>query len=426
MIPRLLAIWVRIRSGLWATPLAMVCIAAAAATIASGVRLRQGGDPVWFLYSGDAANAAQFLSHLVGAMITMTTLALSITMVVLTLAAQQLGPRLIQTFMRDWHTQVTLGLFIATVVYLLLVLRSTYGLEDRTPNLAVTIGSALVLTSVVMTLVFVHHLAHSIIADNVVQRVGAQLDREIARLLPDKDKTPPAGQIGTIRGDGAPLLAASGGYVQVIDFDSIVRAACEADVVVELDVRAGHHIIARNRIGWIAPSERATDDLRAEIAGSVICGSERTPVQDLEFSIRYLAEIAIRALSPGINDPYTAMAVIDRLALSVHQVMQRGPAQSTWRDGKEVIRVIAPVSTFEGIVDAAFHQIRQRAVDSPDVLIRMAESLTRLMQQAEPDQRAVLAEHLRLVVDAGRRNIEERTDLEALENRAKPALSKSG
>jgi uncharacterized membrane protein len=426
MIPRLRTIWQRIRSSLWAMPLAMTCAGAALAVVATRIRLGQGSDPVWFLYSGGAEQAPQFLSHLVTAMITMATLAISITMVVLALAAQQLGPRLIHNFMRDRYTQVSLGLLVATVVYLLLVLRSSYGLQSGTPNLAVTIGTFLVLLSVVGAPVFVHHLARSIIADNVILAVGARLDDEIRRLLPEEAEAPAARTETRLWPAGARLRAKSGGYVEAIDFGAALKIARDADVAIEFDVRAGHHVIPGAVVGWVGPAEAASEELCQRIAGTVLVGRERTSVQDLEFTIRHLVEIAVRALSPGINDPYTAMAVVDRLSLSLALVMRRGPAEAVWRDEDGRVRIVAAVSTFEGIVDAVIHQIRQRAAQSPDVLIRIVENLVLLTRQADAEQRAVLAKHIQLVLNAGRRGIDEPADLEALEERAAQAGEPDG
>ena len=192
MFTRLLTTWDSIRSSLWGLPLLMVVAAGVVAYAALSAPIGQGNDPVWYLYSGTAKETPQFLSNLVSAMITMATLAISITMVVLALAAQQLGPRLIRSFMSDRRTQISLGLFVSTVVYLLLVLRSAYGQNEAVANLAVTIGTALVLISVATLLFFVHHLARSIIADNVIDRVGAQLDNNIERLLPQERPDQPA------------------------------------------------------------------------------------------------------------------------------------------------------------------------------------------------------------------------------------------
>ena len=227
--------------------------------------LEVGEDPVWFLYSGAAKDAPGFLSNLVTGTITLATLAISITMVVLTLAAQQLGPRLIRIFMRDLRTQAMLGLFISTVIYLLLVMRSVYG--DTVPNLAVTIGTGLVLLSTVILLVFVHHLGRSIIADNVIDDVGKEIDNSAARMLPEKNgdgpkqRPRPAGDPGDLRLDGE-------GYIQALDHGQIVEAAREAGAVVEIDIRAGHLLIPGIAIGKVWPLERRHCGIRASRSGT--------------------------------------------------------------------------------------------------------------------------------------------------------------
>ncbi len=419
LITRLLTIWHGVRSSLWALPLAMVFAASGLAYAALNVDVGFIDSSVWFLFSGGSDQAPQFLSNLVTAMITMATLVVSITMVVLTLAAQQLGPRLIRSFMSDRRTQATLGLFVGTVVYLLLVLRSTYGKTESVPNLAVTGGTVLMLLCVATLIVFVHHLAQSIIADNVIDRVGARLDADIARLLPEETAEQPEAP-KDIEKRGAPVALPNGGYVQAIDFLSIVNAAAQADAVVALDIRAGHHIIPGRNVAHVTPKKAATDgDLCHAIQSAVVIGRERTPVQDLEFSIRQLVEIALRALSPGINDPHTANAALDRLTLSIAFVMTRGSAKSVWKGPDEKVRVVAETSTFEGICDAAFNEIRQQAL--PAVVIRMAECIGQLLQQANDTQRPALEKHLNLVVDAGRRCMAAKEDLEVLEARAREA-----
>jgi uncharacterized membrane protein len=418
MFTRLVTIWEAVRTSLWALPLAMAVAASALAVSALNIDLAKGSASVWFLFSGSASQAPDFLSSLVTAMITMATLAISITMVVLTLAAQQLGPRLIRSFMGDRRTQTALGLFVATVIYLLLVLRSAYGHGNSVSNFAVTGGTVLVLICIATLVLFVHHLAHSIISDNVIDRVGAQLDRDLMRLLPEK--TPEHREApADIKKDGAPVRLSTGGYVQAVDFGSIVAAAAEADAKVELVIRAGHHAVPGRVIAYVAPARAADDGLCRTIRNAVVVGGERTAVQDLEFSIRHLVEIALRALSPGINDPYTANAVLDRLTLSIAKIMTRGTAKSVWQDDKGTARLVTPVSTFEGITDAAFNQIRQQAL--PAVIIHMADCIGQLLQQAEGGYRPPLEKHLRLAVNAGRRSLAAQEDLRALEARARSA-----
>jgi uncharacterized membrane protein len=422
MFPRLFKIWHDVRSSLWALPLLMVLVAAAAAILAVHIPVRQGDDPVWFLYSGDAGAAPQFLSNLVTAMITMATLVVSITMVVLTLAAQQLGPRLIRSFMADRRTQATLGLFVATVVYLLLVLRTTYGGTDSVPNLAVTGGTVLVLLCLVALLIFVHHLASSIIADNTIDRVGAALDADIARLLPDSDFEQASVPDKRPRETGAPLMLHRSGYVQALDHHGLVEIAKEADAVIEISFKPGRHVIEGTAFAWIAPADAATEKIEGRIQNCLMLGGERASVQDLETSIRQLVEVALRALSPSISDPFSATAVIDRLSMSLAKIMQRGEAQSVFTDEDDTVRLLAPRSTFAETVEEAFRQIRQHGHDEPAVLIRLVESLGQLLAQANETQRPVLEEQIEMVLDTGRRDIPQKQDLQTLEERAKLAL----
>ena len=414
MLPRLLTIWENIRSSLWALPIAMIAVAVLVAVFATGISLEVGKDPVWFLYSGAAKDAPGFLSNLVTGTITLATLAISITMVVLTLAAQQLGPRLIRIFMRDLRTQAMLGLFISTVIYLLLVMRSVYG--DTVPNLAVTIGTGLVLLSTVILLVFVHHLGRSIIADNVIDDVGKEIDNSAARMLPEKNgdgptqRPRPAGHPGDLRLDGE-------GYIQALDHGQIVEAAREAGAVVEIDIRAGHLLIPGIAIGKVWPSNAATAEFAQAVLGGFVLGRGRTSVQDLEFSIRQIVEVGVRALSPGVNDPYTALVTIDRLSLSLARIMQRGPAQTQWCDDDGNLRLIAQRSDFEGLIDASFNMLRQFGEGSAAVLIRLAERLSELHELGDGKQRATIGKHLDMVLRAGRRSLPEPNDVAALESR---------
>jgi uncharacterized membrane protein len=403
----------------------MVLVAIAAAILAVHVPLRQGDNSVWFLYSGSAEEAPPFLTSLVTAMITMATLVISITMVVLTLAAQQLGPRLIRSFMADRRTQATLGLFFATVVYLLLVLRAAYGNVETVPNLAVSGGTLLVLLCLVALLVFVHHLARSIIADNSIERVGEALDEDILRLLP-----PPGGKYEKAPDKrpsetGSPLSLKANGYVQGLDYEGLVAIAQEADAVIEISFKPGRHVVQGSTYAWISPADAANDDIRDQIESCVVVGGERASIQDLEASVRQLVEVGLRALSPGINDPFTATAVIDRLTTSLAKIMRRGPAQCVWTDSDGVVRLIAPHSTFANIVQEAFRQIRQHGSDQPAVLIRLVESLGQLLALADKDQQAALKEQVEIVLETGRRDIPQKQDLESLERRAQEALDRA-
>jgi uncharacterized membrane protein len=422
MIQKLFAFWQYLRASLWAVPLVMVLAAAATGAVVARVKLDTAIYPAWFLYSGSSREVTEFLSNQLSAMITMATLAISITIVVLTLAAQQLGPRLIKSFMADLRTQVALGLFLSTVVYLIVVLRTSYGIEDGVPNLAVTIGTALLVCSVAALVLFVHHLATSIIADNMIDRVGADLDAAAERLLATDNNPANAARPASVRTTGAPIHLVRGGYIQAIDFSGLVAAASKHGALIEFEYRAGHHVIAGTEFGWVDPPKTLNSELQSAIESCVMLGGERTAVQDLEYPLRQLVEMALRALSPSVSDPFTALASIDRLSRSLEKMLHRGSAQSVWCDDDEKPRVIVPVSTFEGLVDAAFHQIRQLGADSPAVVIRLADNLGQLAAQATGERRAALVKHLKLVRNSALRRIEDESDRREIEARIRAAL----
>jgi uncharacterized membrane protein len=183
-------------------------------------------------------------------------------------------------------------------------------------------------------------------------------------------------------------------------------------------------VIAGVAIGWFSPPTTDHDKIDEAVSAGVLLGSERTPVQDIEYSVRQLTEVALRALSPGVNDPHTAVVAIDRLAQSLALIMQRGSAPQVWRDDDGAVRLIAASSTFEGILDEAFNQIRQAGESQPAILIRLAENLAQLAEVASPAQKEQLAVHLNLVVEAGRRNVESSRDLMGIEDAVKRGLSR--
>lgn len=421
MLARFRSLWERVRTSLWFLPGLMTLSALALAwlTLRMRINLGDGIDTVWWLHSGSAADAAGLLSSLLASMITVATLAISITMVVLTLAANQLGPRLIRGFMADKRTQTMLGFFLATIVYVVMVLRSINS-EIRAadvPNLAVSVGTLMVLICVFLLLFFIHHLARSIVADAVIHRIGIDLDAAIKRMLPEADALPePRADHPAEWEDSAILRFKLGGYIEAIDHAGLAECAKKAGAVIELNFRPGQHILPRGAHGWIHPATALTEDIEARLSGYVILSGERNGNDDLEFSIRQLVEIALRALSPGVNDPFTAIAVIDRLGVSLAFIMQRGRARSVWCDEDDAVRLITPASTFRGVADLAFNQIRHAGEGQPAILIRLMATLVQLAEQAQnAEQRRVLLDHIDMVAGAGRRTIDEEYDLEALE-----------
>lgn len=430
MRARLTMVWENVSTSLWFVPgmLTVGAVLLAWLVLAPPLDVADRFAPAWWLYSGRAKDASTLLGIFFTSMITMATLAVSITMVVLTLAAAQLGPRLIRSFMADRRTQLMLGFFLATIVYLILILRAVNAAanDDGVPHLAVTIATVSVLICVFMLLFFVHHLARSIVADTVIRRVGDDLDSAVAAMLPEADGAGPGPAKPPERpSGGAPLRLPTGGYVQAISYDELVHCAKAADALVELDFRPGHHLLAEGEHGRVHPASALNFDIRAEIADCVLIGGERTPTQDIEFAIRQLVEIALRALSPGVNDPFTAIAVIDRLGVSLALMMRRGAAIGAWRDEDGQVRVVGPTTTLRGAVDAAFNQIRQSGEGHPAILIRLLATFAQLAEHARDDEtRRLLADHVAMIATAAKRSIAERADLAGVEEALAAALAR--
>ena len=210
--------------------------------------------------------------------------------------------------------------------------------------------------------------------------------------------------------------------MQAVDYHGLAEAAASRDACIELLVRSGHHVIEGRAHARIRPGSALDDDFRAAIDDAIVIGRERTPVQDIEFSVRQLVEMALRALSPGINDPFTAIAVIDRLAASLARAMRRGGPQRLWTDADGKVRLVAATSSFDGLVDLSFNQIRQAGAAHPDVLIHLVDTLGALAETPRrPEQAATLRRHMDAVMETGRRSIAYPADMAELEARYRQA-----
>lgn len=419
---RLRHTWMFVRSSLWFVPMLMGALAVALAIllVRNGEGLPDSVTEFWLIYSGDADSARELLSSLLSGMISMTSLVVSITMVVLTLAAGQIGPRLIRTFIQDRVTQAVLGLFLADILYLLVVFRTIGGLKSGgVPHLAVTVGTALTTLCLFVLLYYIHRLARSIIYDNVVQVVARELHHSAERLLPETSSVCPDPPPETA---SAWMALDSDGYIQEIDTDALVEALRCAGAIVRLHVRPGHYVMQRGEHVAIEPAEACTPELVKAVRGAFIIGSERTPTQDLEFGIRQLVEMSTRALSPGINDVFTALAVIDSLSSSVGHIFQRGLEPPVLCDGEGRIRVVRNVTDYEGVVGAAFDQIRQAGVSNAPVLIRLTDAIARLAPYVRvEEQKRPLLEQVAMILSVADDSVPMARDRDILKVRCREA-----
>jgi len=344
------------------------------------------------------------LATTVGSIITVTSLVFSMVLLALSRASQQLGPRLLQDFTGDKVNQVVLGAFVATFVHALLTLAIT---PDPIPPAAVAISILLVLACFFMLIYFLNHTARFMQADYVLARLNDELRDAIKAGCPARDHATPAMPDWAESDDGDAIAARRSGYIQSVDGERLVSVAADRGLRLRLDVRPGHFVIAGSVIGRASPAGQCDASTRAAIADAVVIGSVRTAAEDLEFSIKAMAEIALRALSTGINDTYTAVTAIDQLSASLAVAMQRQMPQNVFVDDKGGARLVRSRVSFDGLVDAAYNPIRQNLAGNVTGIIRLVDALGELGQfVAEPHQAAVLLRHLDMMASLARRTVQ--------------------
>ena len=236
---------------------------------------------------------------------------------------------------------------------------------------------------------FLHHAAISMRSANVIAVAGRELDAAAGRMFPqgigypresaDDDGQPDEAPLpGGFDEDAAPVTSNDFGYLQSIDGAGLIQLATSRDLVLRIGVRPGHYVLRSSPLLHAWPAERIDDQVAAEINRAFILGSERTAEQDVEFAIEELVEVAVRALSPGVNDPFTAIRCIDRLTASLESLAAR-PATTPFRhDSAGELRIVAYPQPFSALVAAAFNQIRQAGARDVSVTIRILESLRAL------------------------------------------------
>jgi uncharacterized membrane protein len=351
-----------------------------------------------FVYTSEPVEARSLMSAMLTAMMTMASLVFSITMLVLTLASRQFGPRLLREFMSSAMTQAILGVYVMTILYCLLILASTSEVRGggAMAHPSVTIGIALTFIDTVLLIFFLHSLGRSLMSESIISRIGRELDTTLGRLEPLRPSEDSDERRGLFPSDfqqqAAHFGTAQSGYVQAVEWSLAVRAAEAAGVLIVFDFRPGDYIVQGGRDIGVHPAGKCSAELRSQIAASLVLGTHRTPLQDPMFPIRHLVEVALRALSPGVNDPYTATAVLDRLADSLSRLMGLSLPSGVLRGASGQVRVMYQEATHSTVMDAAFDQIRQNGGDKPLVMIHLLHALTRIASHARMDEQVALLE----------------------------------
>ncbi len=385
-----------------------------------------------FIFVSNADSARSILSTLSGTMIGVAGTVFSVTLVVLTLASSQFGPRLISNFMYVRLNQVVLGSYVSTYLYCLLVLNAIeYGEGDVfTPTLSIFVAILAALFNIVLLIVFIHQMAMSIQADKVISDISSLISKQIKTLFPEDmgEESEGENEIDAVEIKKSyqktqVIKATESGYIQYIDNATIMDAVCDCSGLIELHHRPGNFLVEGIEIGTLYTNEEIEDEQIKRISKQFVLGHTKNAQQDLEFSIHQMVEIAARALSPGINDPYTAIACIDNLTTTLCRLTQvTFPSKHRFdEDGK--LRVIASITNFEGVLDAAFNQIRQFSAGIPAVIIKLMDALIIIDGFVEKDaHKKAVAKHAQMVLNTGKESIKEEHDFQDLKERSKKII----
>lgn len=400
-------LWDSLRSTYWFMPLLM---SFSAVVVWLGTRLldnaltQAGRLPLPWLYNDDFNSIRTLLLTIIATMIGVIGVVFSIVMVPLTLAASQFGPRLLRNFLRDTYTQVTLGLFTATITFCLLVLLQLRTEDmEALPQVSINVALLLGLASFGVLIYFISHVATSIqapvLASEVSDELHAAIEREFPHAIPAVPNASPVAEEAVP--PGAPdkiILAEKSGYVQVRDDNSLLTLAQKENMVIQLLREPGDFMVAGTPLVRIWCAVPLKKEVAASINEAFIVGAQRTLVQDVTFGINELVEMAVRALSPAINDPFTAMTCLDWLGTALCRLCTRALPQSTQYDSTHMVRLITNPVTFTQLTDAAFNQIREYGRTSTAVLVRLLETIIVVAQCACTEgQRRALLHHAGLV-----------------------------
>jgi uncharacterized membrane protein len=397
-------LWDRFRSSFWGLPGLAVCSAILAAACGTwiDVQLKDSSMP-WSWMATTQSTARNTLSVIAGSMVTIVGVVFSITMVTFSIASSQYGSRVLRNRMQDYVTQGTFATLLGTAVYSLAALTLTRDFTEKgyEPNITLFISGMLVVISLMVLIYFIHHVATVIQASELVASLATDLRESIDGLFPEKigEGSPSEDFHDSQEYESKPSWTISlgrEGYIQNVDSNQMLQIAKDHDILLRLRLRPGDFVSSTEALAMCIPPPPSEDQdsLTAAVQNAVIVGNRRTPRQDLFCSMHELSQVAVRALSPGINDPYTAFNCIDRLAAALSILAKRKIPSGLRRDEDEVLRVITSPVTFEEAVAVSFDLIQEYARNSSSVTMRLFNAYSRIASACErSEDRASIKKH---------------------------------
>ncbi len=412
--------WDKVSTSYWLVPgtvlVLVLVVAQALLSLDAQVDVATRASLDW-LRIDDPSAAETILTTVAASMITVAGAVFSITIVALTIAANQFGQRLLRNFMRDRGGQFTLGIFLGTFVYALIVMRrvSTLGEFHEVPSISVYGAIAMALLSVLVLIYFIHHVASSIQVENVVADVANDFNRKLDDLFPENGTDDPrkydivhAAALRTLESEAfASVVAARCGYVQAIDYDNLAAWAGDHDAFVEISIHPGTFVLERSPIAKVFGVSALEDAETEEVRNRFHIGDHVTHEQDIAYAIRQFVQIAVRALSPGINDPFTAYLCINRIGAALGRLLHTSFPPAVRYDEQGQLRLVYPMASFANLASVALDEIIEYAKTSSVVILYLLRMMGILAVQCKREQdRLVLWHHAKRCADRGLAHVE--------------------
>jgi len=360
-----------------------------------------------FVISGSPSELRGYLFAMATTVLTTAGVVFTLLTLPLSTVASQYGSRLIRVFLGDRTTQFVLGMFVATFTYCIF---SALGIppaevEPDGPQITTTIGLYLLIVAFASLILLIQHISTMLQAPNIAATAGVELlevvretnqpetrggeyQRQTAKIPPDSLKT----------AEARPVRANKPGYIQYVDPEHILPLAEKKDIVIRIVPKPGAFVRSGMVIAQVWPADRVDNDLDNEIRNTFHLGNQRTPTQDVEYAVNQLTEIAVRAMSPAINDPFTAMTCLDYIGDGLALFARKGVINPNISDSHGNLRLIFEPVTFNELLSAAFDMLRHASADNASILLHMLQTINIIGDDTKsPEARQMLLRHVTLI-----------------------------
>jgi uncharacterized membrane protein len=414
-----------LRGGFLVRPLAIALALGCLGAVLSFIEESQTAISEWaprvlFFSHADPTVAQVILSDIATATMTVVSIVFAIMLMTLTLASMQFSPRIILSFVRDRVTQWTLGIFLGTFLYCMAALPAAHARPTPfAPVATVMVALVLAILCVALLLFFIHHISQAISVNYIVDRIAMETEAVVDDVMPMPRRDVHLKTSDSVQPTvwETPILNESSGYIRFVDLKQLLALAESQRIKVQVMRRVGQFVPAGTPLLMVHKGERLSDGLAGALRGAFDLGPTRTLQQDVEFGVLRIVDIALKAISPAVNDPTTAIGCVDQLSRILIRVASREIPDSYLYDLRGVARVNISWITFEELLDSAFEQIRMYSRGDLAVSLRLLRALGDIASTTKDlSYRRTLLERARRVVHSASPNMGEE-NISALEAR---------